>query len=258
MSAKNRLALAALLSFVSLGSVPLTSVAGEGVDHATSAPASVQAALRRNLPAHQPKLGSIDEIRTTPIGGIYEVRVGKELFYSDAQGKFVINGEIIDTTTQRNLTQDRTNKLLAVHFGQLPTRDAFKIVRGDGSRVLAVFEDPNCGYCRHFEADLQGITNVTVYMFLYPILGEDSRLKATAVWCARDRAQTWQDWMVRGVRLGAPGQCDTKALDRNVAFGRQHKITGTPTLLFSDGTRVPGALPAAEVEKRLKASMQRS
>lgn len=222
-----------------------------------NAPPAVQSALRRNLPARQPRLGKIDEIRTTPVSGIYEVRVGKELFYSDPNGMFVINGEIIDTTTQRNLTQDRMNMLLAVDFAQLPTGDAIKIVRGDGSRVLAVFQDPNCGYCRRFEADLQRITNVTVYVFLYPILGEDSRLKGTAIWCSGDRAQIWQDWIVRGIRTPPAGPCDAGALDRNIAFGRQHRINGTPTLLFLDGARVPGALSAADVEKRLRASGRR-
>lgn len=256
MNAVFRRVLASMLSTVAVCAAA-ASTAPVTLD-ARTAPPAVQAALRRNLPAHQPRLGRIDEIRTTPMSGIFEVRVGKELFYSDRVGKFVINGEIIDTTTQRNLTQDRLNMLLAVDFDQLPIKDAFKVVRGDGSRVLAVFEDPNCGYCRRFEADLQRITNVTVYMFLYPILGEDSRLKATAIWCARDRAQTWQDWMVRGVRIPAAGPCDASALDRNIAFGRQHKINGTPTLLFRDGARVPGALPAADVEKWLRASARGS
>lgn len=216
-----------------------------------SAPPAVQTALRRNLAAHQPRLGKIDEIRATPMTGVYEVRVGKELFYSDAGGKFVINGEMIDTTTQRNLTQDRMNTLLAVDFNRLPLKDAFKIVRGNGKRVVAVFEDPNCGYCRRFEADLQKVENVTIYMFLYPILGPDSLSKSSAIWCAVDRSRTWQDWMIHGVRIPAAAVCDTTALSRNIEFGRQHKITGTPTLIFADGSRVPGAIPAADVEKQL-------
>jgi thiol:disulfide interchange protein DsbC len=251
MNAKCRLGLAAVLTSLVLSGLAHPVVAPMTAEPSDAAPPSVQAALRRNLPAHQPRLGKIDEIRVTPIGGIYEVRVGRELFYSDALGKFVINGEIIDTTSQRNLTQSRMNALLAVDFSQLPVKDAFKIVRGNGKRLLAVFEDPNCGYCRHFETDLQKVDNVTVYMFLYPILGEDSQRKAAAIWCSPDRGGTWQDWMVRGVPIPRTSGCDAGALARNIEFGRRHKITGTPTLLFLTGPRVPGAISAAEVEKRL-------
>lgn len=249
MKAIHRLSLGTAL--VAVLAAAMADAAPAASDASKSAPPAVQTALRRNLAAHQPRLGNIDEIRATPMAGVYEVRVGKELFYSDAGGKFVINGQMIDTTTQRNLTQDRMNTLLAVDFNRLPLTDAFKIVRGNGKRVVAVFEDPNCGYCRRFEADLQKIDNVTIYMFLYPILGPDSLSKSAAIWCSGDRGRTWQDWMVRGVRIPAAAACDTTALTRNTEFGRQHKITGTPTLIFADGSRVPGAIPAAEVEKQL-------
>jgi len=128
--------------------------------------------------------------------------------------------------------------------------DAFTMVRGNGKRRLAVFEDPNCGYCKRFERDLQGVDNVTVYLFLYPILGPDSTEKSRNIWCAKDKAKAWLDWMVRD-QSPAKASCDSSALTRNTEFGRKHRITGTPTLIFNDGTRVPGAVPAAQVEKQL-------
>jgi thiol:disulfide interchange protein DsbC len=126
----------------------------------------------------------------------------------------------------------------------------YTIVRGNGKRKVAVFEDPNCGYCKKFERDLQGVNNVTVHLFLYPILGPGSSERSKNIWCAKDRAKAWTDWMVKESDA-APGNCDIAALNRNVEFGKKYKITGTPTLIFADGNRVPGAIPAAQVEKFL-------
>ena len=221
---------------------------------AAQVPAAVDGALRKNLAERLPNLGKIDEISRTPVAGLYEVRVGSELFYSDAEGNFLLNGEMIDTRSRRNLTEERVDKLLAIDFGKLPVKDAFVIVRGDGKRKLAVFEDPNCGYCKRFERDLQKIDNVTIYMFLYPILGPDSTDKSRNIWCAKDKAKAWLDWMVRNEAAAkADSSCDPGALARNIEFGKRHKITGTPTLVFIDGSRVPGAIGAAEVEKLLTA-----
>ena len=123
-------------------------------------------------------------------------------------------------------------------------------MRGDGKRKVAVFEDPNCGYCKRFERDMQNVNNVTVYLFLYPILSPDSAEKSRNIWCAKDKAGAWQDHMVRD-KHAATASCDTSALQRNLAFGKKYKITGTPTVIFANGTRVPGAIGAQEVEKRL-------
>ena len=182
--------------------------------------------------------------------GLYEVRIGTDLFYTDAKGNYLIQGELFDTKARRNLTEDRITKLTAVDFAALPLKDAFTIVRGDGKRKLAVFEDPNCGYCKRFERDLQNVDNITIYLFLYPILSPDSAEKSRNIWCAKDRVAAWQDYMVRD-KTPAPAACDTSALQRNLAFGKKYKITGTPTLIFTNGARVPGAIGAQDVEKRL-------
>ena len=214
--------------------------------------AAQESALRKNLEQRLPSIGKIDEVRRAPIAGLFEVRVGTELFYSDAEGNYLVNGQIIDTRSKRNLTEERQDKLLAIDFDSLPQKDAFVIVRGNGKRKLAVFEDPNCGYCKRFERDLQKIDNVTVYMYLFPILGPDSIEKSKNHWCVKDKGKAWQDWMVRNeAPAKADAGCDVTALARNVELGRKHKITGTPTLIFTDGTRVPGAIGAADVEKLL-------
>jgi len=215
--------------------------------------AAQEAQIRKNLVERVPQLQSIDEVTKSPMAGLYEVRYnGNEILYSDAEGNFLISGSLIDTRQKRNLTEERIEKLTAVAFDSLPLKDAFTIVRGNGKRKLAVFEDPNCGYCKRFERDLQKVDNVTIYMFLYPILSADSTDKSRNIWCSRDKARAWQDWMVRDqAAAAAAGSCDTAALNRNIEFGRKHKITGTPTLIFADGSRVPGAIGAPQVEKFL-------
>ena len=209
--------------------------------------------IRKNLPARLPQFKQIDEVRKSEIGGLYEVRVdGSEIYYTDAKADFLIEGSLIDTRSKRNLTEERVEKLTAVKFDSLPLKDAFVVVRGNGERKLAVFEDPNCGYCKRFERDLQKVDNVTIYMFLYPILGADSVEKSKAIWCAKDRVAAWLDWMLRDQSAtSAAAGCDATALSRNIELGRKHKINGTPTLLFTNGSRVPGAVDAKKVEQML-------
>ena len=210
-----------------------------------------EAAIRKNLAERVPQLKNIDEVTKTAIPGLYEIRVnGADIYYTDGQANYLLQGSLIDTKSRRNLTEDRVEKLTAVQFDKLPFKDAFTIVRGNGTRKLAVFEDPNCGYCKRFERDLQKIDNVTVYMFLYPILGPDSAEKSKAIWCAKAPAKAWQDWMVRD-QAPSTASCDASALVRNVELGRKHHISGTPTLIFSNGNRVPGAVDDKQVEKML-------
>ncbi len=209
------------------------------------------AAIRKNLAERLPQLGKIDEISKTPINGVYEIRFnGTDILYTDAQGDYLLQGNLIDTKQRRNLTEERVDKLSAINFDTLPVKDAFTIVRGNGKRKLAVFEDPNCGYCKRFEQSLLKVDNVTVYLYLYPVLGPGSVDKSKAIWCAKDKPKAWHDWMLNGV-APAPAKCDSTAVDRNIALGKKHKITGTPTLVFTDGSRVPGAIDADQVELRL-------
>ena len=210
-----------------------------------------EAAIRKNLTERLPEMGKIDEVTKTPMPGVFEVRVGTDLYYTDVDGSYLIHGQMIDAKGKRNLTEERMNKLTAIDFDKLPFADSFTIVRGNGKRRMALFEDPHCGYCKRFERDLQKVDNVTNNVVLYPILGADSGDKSKAIWCTRDKAKTWQDWMVRDRALPTAANCDTAALARNVELGRRHQITGTPTLVFIDGRRIPGAIGAADVEKLL-------
>lgn len=210
-----------------------------------------EATIRKNLAERLPKLPPIDEISKTPMEGLYEVRVNQsEIFYTDAQGNFLIQGNLIDVRAQEDLTEKRQAKLTEIDFKDLPLKDAFTIVRGDGKRKVAVFEDPNCGYCKRFERDLTKIDNVTVHVFLYPILSKDSADKSRNIWCAKDKGKAFLDWMVKDVTPQA-ASCDTAALARNLEFGKKNRITGTPTLIFANGARVPGAIGADRVEKLL-------
>ena len=213
--------------------------------------AAQEAVIRKNLTERIPQLQKIDEVKQSPIAGLYEIRVnGTEIYYTDAEGNYLVQGSLIDTKLRRNITEERVEKLLAISFESLPFKDAFTIVRGNGKRKLAVFEDPNCGYCKRFERDLQKIDNITIQLFLYPILGPDSKEKSKNIWCAKDKGKVWQDWMVRD-QLPKAANCDAAALERNVEIGHKYKISGTPTLIFGDGSRVPGAIAAADLEKRL-------
>lgn len=212
-----------------------------------------EAAIRKNLSERIPQMPKIEEVTRTPMAGLFEVRLStNEIYYSDAEGNFLIQGNLIDTKSRRNLTEEREAKLSAIDFASLPLKDAITITRGNGKRKLAVFEDPNCGYCKRFERDLAKVDNVTIYLFLYPILSADSTDKSRAVWCAKDQAQAWLNLMTRDqAPAPATSACNTAAIERILSFGRQHKITGTPTLIAQDGARVPGAINTAQIEKLL-------
>ena len=229
--------------------VKLVSLAGL-LACSLSAAFAQEAVIRKNLAERLPALSKIDEVSKTPMNGLYEIRVDSDIFYTDAEGNFLIQGNLIDTKGKRNLTEERITKLSAIDFDDLPLKDAFTQVRGNGKRKLAVFEDPNCGYCKRFERDLQKVNDVTIHTFLIPILSADSAEKSKNIWCSKDKNKTWLDWMVRD-QNPAKASCDTTALERNLAFSKKYKITGTPTVFFANGTRVPGAISAPEIEKQL-------
>lgn len=211
-----------------------------------------EATIRKNLGERIPGLAEIDEVRKTPMNGLFEVRVGHDILYTDAQGNFLLHGNLLDTKARRNLTEERLSKLTAIDFKTLDLKNAFTIVRGNGKRKLAVFEDPNCGYCKRFEKDLAKVDDVTVHYFLIPILGPGSVERSNQIWCAADKAKSWADWMVRDVAPKGSGECNTDALTANLDFARKHRITGTPTLVFADGTRIPGAINTQQIEEALR------
>ncbi|MEY4416621.1 MAG: hypothetical protein RIQ53_3914, partial [Pseudomonadota bacterium] len=218
-----------------------------------------EAAIRKALAERLPNLPRIDEVSKTPIPGLYEVRIGTELVYADENGNHILQGNLIDTRTRADLTQARVDKLTAIDFDRLPLKDAFVIRQGSGARKLVVFSDPNCGYCKRLEKDLLALKDVTIYTFLYPILGADSTAKSRDIWCAKDPGKTWRGWMIDGeTPTKAMGNCDVAAVQRNVELGRKYRVQGTPAVVFEDGSRAPGAIPAAQIESRLAAAAKKS
>jgi len=195
---------------------------------------------------------TVDSVRKVPYGNLYEVTAQGEILYTDEKTSFLFLGSIVDTKTRDNITEARTKQINAVKFDSLPLDSAIKISRGNGLRRVAIFEDPNCGYCRRFEQDLLAISDITVYVFLYPILSPDSATKSKAVWCAPDRGQAWLDLMLKGKQPPpADAKCDTAAVDKTLAFGRSKRVNGTPTIFFEDGDRVGGAMTREAFDKKL-------
>jgi len=187
-------------------------------------------------------------------GGLYEVLIGGQIYYVDSDVTFVLAGRMFDPASREDLTQKRLDVALKVDFKSLPLAQAVKTVRGDGSRVMVTFEDPNCGYCKRLWQNMAELKNVTIYTFLYPILSPDSMEKSKAIWCSKDRAASWDEHMVQNkIPAAAPGDCKTP-LDQNVALGQQLGISGTPTIVFADGTRSAGAMPVPAIEQRLLAA----
>ena len=213
-----------------------------------------EAAIRKSIAERLPNFPKIDEVSKTAIPGIYEIRLGSDIRYTDEQGSYLIEGDLVDLRTRTNITEERIAKLTAIDFKTLPLKDAMVWKQGTGERKLVVFADPNCGYCKKFERDLQAVKDVTVYTFLYPILGGDSPDKSKAIWCAKDNTKAWRDWMLKGTPADNSPNCDATALQRNFAFGKKHRINGTPGLVFEDGSSRAGAMDTEAIEKLLAAN----
>lgn len=203
----------------------------------------------------QPRIGegaAIESVVKTPYGGLYEVKIGNELVYTDAEAKFVFIGRVIDAETSKDFTQARLDEINRIKFADLPLDSAVKSVKGNGKRVIAVFEDPNCGYCKRFRKTLNETKDITVYTFMYNILSDDSRVKAKNVWCSVDRSKAWDEWMLNGkVPVTASDSCAVTPNEKVLELGRKLKVTGTPTIFFADGSRLPGAVDAKTLEAKL-------
>jgi len=216
--------------------------------------AANEATVKAELQKKYPEI-VVETVSKSPVPGIYEVFAQGQMIYTDEKAAYLfVNANLIDTEKKSNLTEERMSKLTAIKFDQLPLNLALKKVKGKGTRKLAYFGDPNCGYCKKFEQDLTKIDDVTIYVFLYPVLGPDSTEKAKSIWCSKDRIKAWDNQLVNGVAPTAPTTCDTSSIDETVAFGKQKNITGTPTMFFVDGQRIPGAIPVEQIEQRLAAA----
>ncbi len=206
--------------------------------------AAVKKVIEQKLPG-----ATIKGVTKTPYFGLYEVQLEEQLIYTDAKANYVLIGSVYDTNTKRNLTELRQRELNRVAFDSLPLDLAFKRVKGTGERKLVIFSDADCPFCARLEQELKSVDNVTIYTFLYPIdtLHPDAARKSRMIWCSADRVKAWDDFFATGALPDNKGDCDNPVVATN-ALGQKLKVAATPTLVFADGSVVPGALPAQQIE----------
>ena len=218
---------------------------------ATTGQAQTTADVRQALAKVLPHFPASAQIIKTPYAGLYEVDIGDRVFYTDAKGSFLFAGEILETKSGTNVTKERIEQLQKVSWKELPLKDAFNVVYGDGKRQVAVFEDPYCPYCHQLDKTLESMSNMTVHVFLFPVIRQDSPAKARDIWCSADKAKVWQAWMNdQKAPPKAPASCATP-LEANLALGQRLGIQSTPTMFLENGQRISGAVDAAEINRRM-------
>jgi thiol:disulfide interchange protein DsbC len=204
--------------------------------------------IRKSLQSKFPNIGKIEHIAKTSYAGLYEIVIDGQLLYTDAQGDYLFEGSVIETKSRRDLSEERRRILFAIDFDKLPLELAVKKVKGNGKRKMAIFTDPNCGFCKKLEKELSGISDVTLYFFMYPIFpGSDEIVRN--VLCAKNPIKAWDDWMLSEI-VPAKAVCDTQTA-KVMALGQKLHVNGTPNLIFGNGMQAPGLLPAEELEKNL-------
>lgn len=238
------LALAAGATFVTMASA--------AEPPAVPKPAAGEAATVKKLLEQKFAGAKVTSIAKSPYFGLYEAMFDGQLVYTDAKVSYVVVGNIYDANTKQNLTEAKKRELTRIAFDALPFDLAFKRVKGNGARRLALFSDPDCPYCARIEQDLKSIDNVTIYTFLFPIdqLHPDAARKAKILWCAPDRAKAWEEFFASGNLPGNNGDCDNPVAATN-ALGQQLRLSATPTLVFADGSIIPGAVPAQRLEAEI-------
>ena len=218
------------------------------------APDAPAPALRKALAERYPQV-QIVGIRPAPIPGLYEIYSADRLFYADATGNYLLAGTLVDTRTKIDLSRQHFDAFNSVDFARLPVDQSIRTVRGSGARHIAVFEDPDCPYCRQLEKEMLSLQDVTIYTYLYPLadVHPAARANAHAIWCATDRAQAWHEWMIEGKIPTAAAVCAGDPIDALQTLGNALHVTSTPTLFFEGGRRITGTVTAGEIEQVLKA-----
>lgn len=240
-----KIRIAALLAALLLAAAPLRAADSTARVTEATVKKSVEAKINQQ----------VTSVTKTAFGGLYEVFVDGQIFYTDEGVSFFVLGNLVDARSMQNVTEARLRTLNAIKFDSLPLDKAIKFVKGTGKRKMAVFSDPDCPFCRRLEKDLANLNDVTIYTFLYPIesLHPAAVQKSKAIWCSPDRAKAWNDYMLKGVAPTAPATC-SNPVDEIVELGRKNRINGTPTIIFADDRTVPGAVPVAQIEKYLEAA----
>jgi len=235
-----KIGMASLLTILSLAAVT------------SFAETTQEAAVRKLVAVRLGENATIDSVKKTPYAGLYEVRFNGDILYTDQKAQYIFSGHVIDAETNQDFTKERLDEINKIVFSDLPLDLAVKVVKGNGTRSIAIFEDPNCGYCKQFRRTLQGIDNLTVYTFMYNILSPESSVKSKNIWCMPDHGKAWDDWMLNSkAPAPAPDSCTTSPNEQVLALGRKLKITGTPSIFFMDGSRIPGAVDAKGLEAKL-------
>lgn len=214
-----------------------------------------EATLKKTVQSHFPD-NEIESLKKMPFLGLYEIVVGGELFYTDKNATHFFFGHIVDTKTRVSLTNERLQEIMEarrIPLDSLPLEFAIKTVKGNGERTLAVFTDPHCPYCKKLEKDLVNVTDVTIYTLLYPVLNGSVK-RATEIWCSDDRLKAWDDYMLRDIEPSGK-DCETP-ISALIQAGQKNKVSGTPTLVFADGTFVGGLIPAEQIEEKMNNAMQ--
>ena len=251
--ARGAVALLALVSVGALAQKPAAPPAPAAPAAAAkpAAPAADLTAIRTLVEQRLPGM-DIRSIVKTDVLGLYEVLVEDRIVYVDPKVNYLFAGSIYDLGSKQNLTEDRFRQLNRIAFDSLPLDRSFKRVKGDGSRKIALFSDADCPFCARIEKELAGMDNVTIYTFLFPIdqLHPAAAQKSRQIWCAPDRAKAWDEWFANNKLPDNKGDCANPVAE-NQALGNKLKINATPTMVFADGSVVPGALPLAQLESTL-------
>lgn len=238
----------AALAFAWAAMPVLAATSNDPVAATAPEAAAIKKALEQKFPG-----STVGAISRSPYFGLFEVQFDSQMIYTDAKTKYVLVGAVYDADSKVNLTEKRMRKLNRIDVASLPLDLAFKRVKGNGERKLIVFSDADCPYCAKLETELKAVDNVTIYTFLYPIdqLHPDSARKSRMIWCAPDRLKAWDEFFVNGALPDNKGECDNPVA-KTKALGEKLKVQATPTLIFADGSIVPGAIPPAQMEQEFK------
>ena len=237
------------MTFIRLAVAILALIASTTCTAASADEAGIRAVFQSNFNM------TVESVTPTPFPGLYEVVLNGVVFYTDAKVSYMFKGDLLDMrgVQPKNLTEEAGAKLAASTLAK-STDLAVKRVKGSGKRVIYTFEDPNCGYCKELQKELAKLNDVTIYTFLWPILSQDSIDKSKAIWCARDRAKAWDDYMLKGISPGTKRDCDTTAIERNQRLAQRFGLRGTPAVYLVNGDHVGGYVPAERLEAALAAT----
>ena len=238
-----------LLLAALLLALPLATAAQDAKSNATRDAAIRDTAAVKKLLEEKFPGAAVASVSKSPYFGLYEAQFDDRVVYTDAKVTYVMVGAIFDANTKQNLTEARQRQLNRVAWDSLPLDLAFKRVKGNGTRKFAMFSDADCPFCKRIENDIKRLDDVTIYTFLFPIdqLHPDAARKSALIWCAPDRAKAWDAFFEAGTLPDNKGDCATPIKD-TALLGNRLRVSATPTLLFADGSMVPGALPLAQLE----------